>query len=98
MRSWSRCWKAFRRHRTPAARPSVEPCRPRISRHGGSMKAGKVILALLLAGGAFAAYWYFPDPLGDQVAAARKAAGEKPAAAGAGEEQAAPAPAPASAQ
>ncbi len=41
------------------------------------MKAGKLILALALAAGAVAAYWYFPDPLGDQVAAAQKANAQK---------------------
>jgi hypothetical protein len=27
------------------------------------MKAAKVVLAILLAAGAVAAYWYFPNPL-----------------------------------
>ena len=43
------------------------------------MKLGKIVLALVLAGGAVAAYWYFPDPLGDQVTAAQKAAADKAA-------------------
>ena len=29
------------------------------------MKAGKIFLAILLAAGAAAAYWYFPNPLED---------------------------------
>jgi hypothetical protein len=27
------------------------------------MKAGKIVLAILLAAGTVAAYWYFPNPL-----------------------------------
>ncbi len=42
------------------------------------MKAAKLVLALALAVGAVAAYYYFPDPLGDQIAAA-KADSETPA-------------------
>ena len=55
------------------------------------MKAGKIILALVLAGGAIAAYYFFPDPLGDQVAA--KAAADEAAT-----KQQEPVPAPAAVQ
>jgi hypothetical protein len=38
------------------------------------MKVGKIVLAVLLAGAAFAAYKYFPNPLAIHEAAAKSAA------------------------
>lgn len=32
---------------------------------GDTMKIGKIVLAVLLAAGTVAAYWYFPNPLED---------------------------------
>jgi hypothetical protein len=40
-----------------------------IARPGGdTMNIGKIVLAVLLAAGAVAAYWYFPNPLEDAAA------------------------------
>jgi hypothetical protein len=40
-----------------------------IVRSGGdTMNIGKIVLAVLLAAGTAAAYWYFPNPLEDTAA------------------------------
>jgi hypothetical protein len=38
------------------------------------MNLGKIVLAILLAAGAAAAYWYFPNPLEDAAAETQGAA------------------------
>jgi hypothetical protein len=38
------------------------------------MNAGKIVLAVVLAAGAAAAYWYFPNPLEDAAAETQGAA------------------------
>jgi hypothetical protein len=52
------------------------------------MKMGKIVLALILGAGAVAAYYWFPDPLGDQVAAVQQAAADQAAAEKSGEKAA----------
>ena len=43
------------------------------------MKAGKLVLAILLAAGAVAAYWYFPNPLEQAEQTKDEAPADKPA-------------------